>query len=190
MRILVILCALFAGTISAAGDMSAVMVHHAHIPASIGSAPTGAGYMMIMNSGEMDDRLLGVEADFPRVEVHNIVTKDGVASMVHQKDGVPLPPGGDLLLAPGGYHIMFMGLKSPFVVGDTVEAVLVFEHAGRIEVSFNVVERGDLMDHSNHAEHMEQMGDSEGMGEMDHSEHSSEMDHSEGMDHSDDNASD
>ncbi|MDP5359854.1 MAG: copper chaperone PCu(A)C, partial [Paracoccaceae bacterium] len=55
-------------------------------------------------------------------------------------------------LAPGGLHVMFMGLGGdPFEVGETFPATLVFEKAGEVEVVFYVEERtAEAMDHSGH----------------------------------------
>ncbi|MNY82483.1 hypothetical protein D3C86_2246100 [compost metagenome] len=39
-----------------------------------------------------------------------------------------------MVLAPGGVHIMFMGLKQAFVEGETVAVTLTFEKAGSVEV--------------------------------------------------------
>jgi copper(I)-binding protein len=50
-------------------------------------------------------------------------------------------------LAPGGYHLMMMGLKAPFKQGDKVPVTLVFEKAGRIEVELAVVAMGATPGH-------------------------------------------
>ena len=61
-------------------------------------------------------------------------------------------PADDVVeLAPGGYHVMFMGLSDPFEVGDEVPLTLIFEKAGEIDIVFKVEERsGD--DHGSHSE--------------------------------------
>jgi copper(I)-binding protein len=41
-------------------------------------------------------------------------------------------------LQPGGYHLMFMGPKKPFAVGDHVPATLRFRRAGAVKVEFYV----------------------------------------------------
>ncbi|MEJ6396484.1 copper chaperone PCu(A)C [Yoonia sp. 208BN28-4] len=115
------------------------------------TAQSGAGYLTIMNTGETADRLLGVEADFPRVEVHDTIVENDVSRMVHQEDGLEIAPGETLTLSRGGKHVMFMGLNGdPFEVGEEIEATLIFETAGRLEIVFNVEERDgdDGMDHS------------------------------------------
>lgn len=117
-------------------------------------ARTGGGYLSITNTGTGTDRLIGVKADFPRVELHLSETKDGVATM-RRVEGVDIPAGETVALKPGSYHVMFMGLDGdPFEVGEEIPAVLVFENAGELPVVFNVEKRGasapKAMDHSKH----------------------------------------
>ena len=115
-------------------------------------AQAGAGFLTITNTGNTDDVLLEVRADFPKVEVHTTEESDGVARMMHV-DNLPIPAGETVELAPGGYHVMFMGLEAPFEDGQKIPATLIFENAGEVEVTFNVEVRpedGESMDHSNH----------------------------------------
>jgi copper(I)-binding protein len=106
------------------------------------TAITGAGYLTITNNGTEPDRLLAAEADFPRVEIHRSETgADGVARMVKQ-DGVDIGPGETVELAPGGLHVMFMGLDGdPFVAGEAFPATLVFERAAPAAIEFRVEPR-------------------------------------------------
>jgi len=127
------------------------------------TARAGAGYMKVTNTGDMADSLVAVEADFPRVMIHDTKVEDDVASMFHI-DAAEIAPGETVVFAPGGKHIMFMGLDGdPFEAGEVVEATLVFEKAGRIDVNFNV-------------ETLEQIIDALGKGaaatgEADHADH-------------------
>lgn len=115
------------------------------------TAMSGAGYLTVTNTGTTADRLMAVEAAFPRVMIHTTTMEDGVASMSHV-EAVDIPAGETVALAPGGFHVMFMGLDGdPFEVGETVPATLVFENAGSLEVVFNVEARDaadmEKMDH-------------------------------------------
>ena len=49
-----------------------------------------------------------------------------------------IAPGQTVQLAPGGYHIMLIGLKKPMAVGSHVPARLKVEKAGEVEVTFLV----------------------------------------------------
>jgi len=41
-------------------------------------------------------------------------------------------------LAPGGSHLMFSGINAPFSDGEHIAAALMFEKAGKIDVTFDV----------------------------------------------------
>lgn len=105
------------------------------------TAMSGGGYLIITNNGTQADRLIAVQADFPRVMLHTTEMKDDVARMMHV-DGVDVPAGETVSLEPGGMHVMFMGLNGdPFELDEGIPATLVFERSGEIEVIFNVEER-------------------------------------------------
>ena len=110
------------------------------------TAQTAGGFLTVTNNGETADRLIAVEADFPRVEIHTTEMDGDIARMIHLEDGLEIAAGETVALKPGGYHVMFMGLRGdPFEVGEEVPATLVFENAGRIEILFNVEERAAHM---------------------------------------------
>ncbi len=46
-------------------------------------------------------------------------------------DGLELPAGKTVKLAPGGYHVMLMGLNSPLQAGGRVPVSLTFEMADK-----------------------------------------------------------
>ncbi len=124
------------------------------------SANVGGGYMSITNTGATDDTLVDVRvAEIPRIELHLSATdENGVATMTKQEGGIALPAGETVMLMPGGLHVMFMGLGGdPFEVGEKINATLVFETAGEIDINFNIEART--------------AGDHGGMkhGDMDHS---------------------
>lgn len=101
--------------------------------------PVGVGYLVIANDGDEDDRLIGAGSPIAaRVMVHRSIEEDGVTRMEHQDEGIPIPAGGSVALAPGGYHLMLMQLERRLEEGDTVPLTLRFERAGAIEVELEV----------------------------------------------------
>jgi copper(I)-binding protein len=102
-------------------------------------AEVGGAYMTIENKGAAPDRLTGGTSDFATVEIHEMKSENGVMEMREVTDGLNIPAHGSVALAPGGYHIMFTHLVHPLTKGDTVKATLTFEHAGPVEVEFNVL---------------------------------------------------
>lgn len=102
-------------------------------------APTGAAFMVIRNSGDTDDRLIGLRyPDAARAEIHEHVMEDGVMRMRPKEGGIAVPAGGEAVLERGGDHLMFMGLQDRFEDGETVTLTLIFEKAGEVEVTFAV----------------------------------------------------
>jgi copper(I)-binding protein len=108
------------------------------VRASAPGQTNGAGYLQINNSGATADRLVSAQADAARrVELHTVITEDGVAKM-RQVSGVDIPAHASAKLSPGGFHVMFLQLAGPFEQGTTVPVVLKFEKAGEIRVNFTV----------------------------------------------------
>lgn len=106
--------------------------------ATPGGAQVAGGFMKITNSGAEPDRLVGGSVPFAgRFEVHEMAMDGGVMKMRETK-GLEIKPGQTVELKPGGYHVMFMDLKSGLKEGQTVKGTLVFEKAGKIEVEFKV----------------------------------------------------
>src|SRR6056297_810661 len=103
---------------AAGHDIRAGALHIDH-PMAFATAPgvrAGGGYMTISNEGGTDDALIGVTADFPRVTLHRSVEEDGITRMEHVTR-LDIPAGERVELAPGGYHVMFMGLTEPLEAG-------------------------------------------------------------------------
>lgn len=134
-----------AGTAMADETLKIEKPHAFETPPTAGA---GGGFMSITNMGETDDTLIAVRADFPRVELHTTEFTDDVARMKHVEE-ITIPAGETVALEPGGYHVMLMGIQGmPLVAGESFPATLVFEHAGEVAVTFDIVTRD--MDHANH----------------------------------------
>lgn len=102
-------------------------------------AVTGAGYMVLTNTGDDADRLVGASSEVcDRVELHTHLMDNGVMRM-RQVPSVELPPGESVAIAPGGLHLMLIGLKSPLEEGMSFPLTLMFEGGGSTTV--NVVVR-------------------------------------------------
>jgi len=57
---------------------------------------------------------------------------------MRQVEGIDIPAGGEVMLEPGGFHIMLFDLAGPLTVGDTVPVTLTFEQAGEVKVDAEV----------------------------------------------------
>jgi periplasmic copper chaperone A len=96
--------------------------------------PTGAAYLTVRNQGDADDRLVGIATEVAdRAELHSSVMQDGVMRM-RPVEAIELPAHGEAVLAPGGLHVMLIGLKGPLEEGKSFALTLSFEEAGEVEV--------------------------------------------------------
>ncbi len=107
------------------------------------TAPSGGGFLVLTNTGKTPDRLVAVKSSTSgKIEIHEMKMDGNIMRMRELEKGIEIPPGGTVELKPGGFHIMFMGLKAPFEKDTRVPATLVFEKAGSIEVELSVVPIG------------------------------------------------
>jgi len=116
-----------------------VKVMNAWARATPGLVKNGGAYFTAVNGGGQADRIIGVSSDMAsRTELHTHLNDNGVMRMRQVKDGIEVPPGGKVTFKPGGYHIMFIGLKKPFKKGDSFPVTIVFEKAGKQTVNVSV----------------------------------------------------
>jgi copper(I)-binding protein len=118
-----------------AGDLT---VQDAAMRAVAPGVANTAGYLTILNGGSKPDQLLSASCTCAKsVEVHLSHVMNGMAMMM-PAGPVEIPAGGKISFAPGGYHLMVMGLKAPLKDGGSQELTLKFEHAGALTVPFAV----------------------------------------------------
>lgn len=102
-------------------------------------AGVGGGYLTITNTGTAPDRLVGGSTDIAsRFEVHEMSMDNGVMKMRALAKGLEIKPGQTVEFKPGGYHVMFLGLKKQLMLGEHIKATLQFEKAGTVDVDFTV----------------------------------------------------
>lgn len=162
---------LAAGAAAQAGELH---VDDPWARASLGQVPNSAAYMILHNEGSEADRLLRAEAAVAAaVELHTHVMEGDVARM-RRVDEIELPAGESVALAPGGLHVMLIGLATPLQAGETFPLTLVFERAGTLEVTVEVRAAGRESGGQGHSH-----GHSHGDEGDDH-----DHDHEEGHGHS------
>ncbi len=138
-KMLVLIAALFATPAVAhdfkAGDLTLI---HPWARATPPGAPVAGGFVIIRNSGRESDRLLSVTSSVAEsVEIHQSSIVDGTARM-RPVANLEIAPGQEVMLAPGGYHLMFLKPKTQFRQSEKFSATLVFEKAGSITVEFAI----------------------------------------------------
>ena len=119
-----------------AGDLT---ISSAWARAMLPGQPTGGGYMTIENSGSEPDRLISItSANAATVEIHQMSMDENVMKMRQITDGLEIPAGGKVELSPGGLHLMFKQVKTPFQAAETVKVTLSFEKSDNIDVELPV----------------------------------------------------
>ncbi|MFM2041438.1 MAG: hypothetical protein RLY86_14 [Pseudomonadota bacterium] len=126
--------ALLTAVPAAASD---VTVADAFARATAPAAKAGAAYMTI--TSPKADRLVAAASPVAeRVELHTHVMDGGIARMREVEGGVVLPAGETVVFAPGGLHLMFMGLKQPLTEGAMVPVTLTLESGATLVVEVPV----------------------------------------------------
>ncbi len=99
------------------------------------TAQSGGGFLTVTNKGTAPDRLIAARSTASaKVEVHEVRMENNVMKMRELEKGLEIPAGTTVMLKPGGYHIMFMGLKAPIAKDSQIPVTLVFEKAGSIDI--------------------------------------------------------
>lgn len=105
----------------------------------LGGQTTGVGYLVIRNTGDTADRLVGVASGATSsIELHTHAMTDGVMRM-ERVDGVDIPAHGEAVFKPRGLHLMLFNFAPP---GAVAPVTLTFEMAGEVTVDFVVAAPG------------------------------------------------
>ena len=106
---------------------------------SMAAPGTGAVFMRLVNDGPEADRLLGGQTNVAGVvEIHETVLEGEVMKMQMLPDGLEVLAGDEVLLKPGSYHVMLIGIQDDLEVGERFSIDLQFEKAGTVTVEAEV----------------------------------------------------
>lgn len=123
---------------AAAPDAPPIAISAAWAAPTPPGVDVGAGYITITNTQDAPDALIAIESSRAgRAEIHEMAM-DGDVMRMRAVARLEIPAGGEVSLAPGGQHLMFYDLATPFSVGETIDLRLTFENAGAIEASLPV----------------------------------------------------
>ncbi|HEY0930911.1 MAG TPA: copper chaperone PCu(A)C [Gemmatimonas sp.] len=88
------------------------------------SAATGGAYITLVNGNSTPVEIVGAaSASADAVEIHETSHHDGMAHM-SARPSIVIAPGDSLVMAPGGLHVMLIGLHSALKAGDRVPLVV------------------------------------------------------------------
>ncbi|AWU96623.1 copper chaperone PCu(A)C [Azospirillum ramasamyi] len=117
-------------------------IGHPWARATAPSAPNGVGYLSLTNTGTEEDRLVAASTPVAeKAELHTHLNENGVMKM-REVPYIAIAPGETMKLAPGGLHVMLLGLKKPLVKGEQVPLTLRFEKAGTVDVELSIEAAG------------------------------------------------
>jgi|AACY02.16.fsa_nt_gi Uncharacterized protein conserved in bacteria len=114
----------------------------------------GVAFVTLRNDGDTPWQLSEASSPaFGKVEIHETLKTDGVMRM-REIDVLPLPPGGQVTMQPGGIHLMLMQPSAALEAGQTLELSLRFTDAKGEEVSLTlpvpIKPRGAAGGHEHH----------------------------------------
>ncbi len=109
-----------------------------------------AAYLSVTNHSDSAQAVIGARAEVAgKVEIHTTVRKDGMVRM-QQLPGVAVASGETVEFAPGGIHLMLLGLAYPLQPGDEVELCLVFAAGAEVCTTADVRKDGGGGGHQHH----------------------------------------
>lgn len=105
-----------------------IVIEQAWARATVPGAPVAAGYLVLRNTGPEERSLLRLTSPVTdRVMIHqSSIDAQGMARMWPVAK-LALGPGETVTFEPNGRHLMFMDLKQPFRVGETVAVTFQFD---------------------------------------------------------------
>jgi copper(I)-binding protein len=128
-RTVLAFCAFAIATVAAPlASAQSVQVANAWIRAPAPGQKTAAAYVEL-TSGETAALVAAGSAVAERAELHSMTIDGGVMRMRAQPR-IELPARQTVKLAPGGAHVMLVGLKQPLKAGDKVPLVLSVQSGG------------------------------------------------------------
>lgn len=121
--------ALFLALISAAAPTFAdVTVTQPWVRGTVAPQKATGAFMTLRSTS--DAKLVAASSPTAKqVEIHEMAMVNNVMRM-RPVAGIELPAGKDVVLKPGGYHVMLMGIEHQLKQGDVVPITLTVREAG------------------------------------------------------------
>jgi len=109
-------------------------VTNARMPLPPSGSDVGAVYLTLHNEGTDSKTIVAVESPSARsAMLHKSMVVQGTERM-RPIERLTIAAGREIVLAPGGLHIMLVGLKADLRVGQEVPLVLRLEGGQKVEV--------------------------------------------------------
>jgi hypothetical protein len=121
-------------------------IDHPYIVKPMPGMKAASGYLVIKNKGKESEYLINLESLFSKnIELHEMTMVGDVMKMKKLSNGLEIPSGKEILLKPGGFHIMFKNLNKELLTGSKEKVILHFKNTGKIIVNFEI---SDIKKHS------------------------------------------
>ncbi|MDO6568950.1 copper chaperone PCu(A)C [Alteromonas sp. 1_MG-2023] len=118
-----------------------VAVSDGYARATFPMAKSAALYFTLSNESDKPVTLIGVtvSSDVANdAQIHTTEMKDDMMRMREVKEGVTVSPSESVSFAPGGYHVMLLGLEKGLSEGNAVALTLTFDDAPDLSISLPV----------------------------------------------------
>jgi len=146
--------ALLATLFAASGHAADVEISGAWARATIGAGTTGVAYLTVTNHGA-DNAIIGAQSPVAeRAGLHGH-KMDGDVMRMRPVESIDLPDGGTVTMAPGGLHVMLIGLTTPLAEGERFSLTIRLADGGVATTTVMIAGVGamDLGEHSGHGNH-------------------------------------
>ena len=139
-------CAVCLATLSVAHAETAIMIDDAWVRTAPPSAKVMAGYMKISNHSQKTVTLSGVNSpQFNKVEVHRTVMHDGMMHM-EKVEPLNLESHQELILEPGGYHLMLIKPIHAVTKGESIHFNFEFDNGDKLSLMAEVKDGEEKME--------------------------------------------
>ncbi|WP_026972887.1 copper chaperone PCu(A)C [Aliagarivorans marinus] len=127
-----------------------IIIAHPYVRATPPGVTTSAAFMHIKNDAASSLSLVSATTQqASKVELHTMV-QEGDIMMMRQVDAIDLPGNGEVMLKPGGLHVMLFGLEKPLVEGDSLKLELQFSDGSSQQISAPIKKVAAGMQHHKH----------------------------------------
>ncbi len=116
---------------STAFAQSELVIENPYARATPPNAVNSAIFMTIKNAGNEDRTLISASTSIAKkVELHTVVKTDGMMKM-REVDTIDIPKNKDVMLKPGGLHIMLFELTQPLKEEEFIDVTLNFKNGDK-----------------------------------------------------------
>lgn len=113
---------------------SSIKVQDPYVRATPPGLPNSAAFMTLVNTTANDISVVSASSNAAKaVELHTHDMKNGIMRM-YQVPKIDIKANNKTTLQPGGFHIMFLGLKAPLKVDNKIELTLKLSNNEKINI--------------------------------------------------------